>query len=192
MLYQARMSGRGIRGIVTDGDTGEPLYATISIPEIGKDVYTDPDVGDYHRMVETGTYTVVCNADGLPTQTVYNVSASLDTFVVVNFAYEPRRGGPSAATCATPTRIRSRRPSRSPTSEGSPTTADAGTGYYEIAYVPVGAHDVLASLPGYTSDGATGIVVTDGTTSTVDFSLEEAYFFDDIESGPRSGPARGA
>ncbi|MCD4690492.1 succinylglutamate desuccinylase/aspartoacylase family protein, partial [bacterium] len=89
MLHQARMSGRGIRGLVTDGDTGDPIYATISIPEIGKDVYTDPDVGDYHRMVESGTYTVVCSADEYPTQTVYNVSASLDTFVVVNFALEP-------------------------------------------------------------------------------------------------------
>jgi len=95
MLYLARHSGHGIRGVVTDAQTGEPVAATISIPEIGKDVYTDPDVGDYHRMVESGTYTVVMSADGYPAQTVYNVSASLDTFVVVDFSVLPTTGVPS-------------------------------------------------------------------------------------------------
>ncbi len=93
MLYLARCSGRGIRGLVTDADTGEPISATISIPEIGRDVYTDPDVGDYHRMVESGTYTVVCSADGYATQTTENVSASPDTFVVVDFEMEPAQAG---------------------------------------------------------------------------------------------------
>ncbi|MFH1866011.1 MAG: M14 family zinc carboxypeptidase [Candidatus Eisenbacteria bacterium] len=182
MLYQVKMSGRGIRGAVTDGDTGQPLYATISIPEIGKDVYTDPDVGDYHRMVESGTYTVVCNVAGFPTQTEYNVSAGLDTFVVVNFTYEVERGtisgyvrdadtNPIAATVAV-TDI-----------GGFSDTADPVTGYYEIVNVPVGLHDVLASLPGYTSEFVADVDVVDGATSTVDFNLTQAYFFDDIESG---------
>ena len=93
MLYLARCSGRGIRGLVTDAGTGEPISATISIPEIGKDVYTDPGVGDYHRMVESGTYTVVCSADGYATQTTQNVSAGPDTFVVVDFEMEPAQAG---------------------------------------------------------------------------------------------------
>lgn len=92
MLYLARHSGHGIRGVVTDAQTGEPVSATISVPEIGKDVRTDPDVGDYHRMVEAGTYTVVMTADGYPTQTVYNVTAGLDTFVVVDFSVPPSTG----------------------------------------------------------------------------------------------------
>ena len=182
MLYQARMSGRGIRGTVTDGDTGDPLYATISIPEIGKDVYTDPDAGDYHRMVESGTYTVVCNVVGFPTQTQYNVSASLDTFVVVDFTFEVDRGtvsgyvrdtdlNPIAATVEVVG------------AGGFSDTADAVTGYYEIVNVPVGTHDVLASLPGYSSELATDVSVTNGAITTVDFSLEQAYFFDDLELG---------
>jgi len=182
MLYQARKSGKGIRGLVTDADTGAPLYATISIPEIGKDVYTDPDVGDYHRMVESGTYTVQCSVDGFPTQTVYNVSSSLDTFAVVNFQFEIDRGtisgyvtdtnlDPVAATVSI---------------VGDPAysdVADAVTGYYEIENVLVGTHDVQASLSGYTSDLETGVVVTDGATSTVDFQLEQAFYFDDLEGG---------
>jgi hypothetical protein len=181
MLYQTRMAGRGIRGMVTDGDTGEPLAATISIPEIGKDVYTDPDVGDYHRMVESGTYTVVCSVPGFPTQTEYNVSASLDTFVVVNFEFEVERGTVSGHV--TDTNSNPIAATVEIVGIGFSDTADPATGYYEIANVPVGTHSVRASLPGYSSDVETGVVVTNGTTSTVDFQLEEAYFFDDMESG---------
>ncbi len=182
MLYQARMSGRGIRGLATDADTGEPLRATISIPEIGKDVYTDSDVGDYHRMVESGTYTVVCNVAGFPTQTEYNVSASLDTFVVVDFQFEAARGtingyvsdgesSPIAATVEV-TNL-----------SGYSDTTDPVTGYYEILNVPVGTHNLRASQPGYSSEERTGISVADGTITSEDFILEQAYFFDDIESG---------
>lgn len=183
MLYQARMSGRGIGGLVTDAETGEPIYATISIPEIGKDVYTDPDVGDYHRMVESGTYTVVCTAESYPTQTVYNVSASLDTFVDVNFALEPPPRGtitghvtdnlanPLAATVELTDLT------------GYTTTADPATGYYEIPYVPVGNHDLRASLSGYTTVERDDVTVSDQTTSTEDFVLQSPMFIDDFESG---------
>lgn len=182
MLYQARMSGRGIRGMVTDADTGEPLSATISIPEIGKDVYTDPDVGDYHRMVESGTYTVVCNVDGFPTQTVYNVSASLDTFVVVDFQFEIDRG--TIAGYVTDTDLDPIAATVEVTdAAGYSAAADPVTGYYEIVNVPVGDHDVRASLPGYSTEEVLAVHVAGGATATVDFSLEEAFFFDDLESG---------
>lgn len=59
----------GIRGVVTDSLTGAPLFATITI--VGHDtgidssrVFTDPDVGDYHRMIEPGLYDVVISAPG--------------------------------------------------------------------------------------------------------------------------------
>ncbi|MBN2564581.1 MAG: carboxypeptidase regulatory-like domain-containing protein [Candidatus Eisenbacteria bacterium] len=182
MLYQARMSGKGIRGMVTDGDTGEPLYATISIPEIGKDVHSDPDVGDYHRMVESGTYTVVCNVPGFPTQTVYNVSASLDTFTVVNFQFEVDRGTISGYVTDTHSNPIAATVQLSDMG-GYSDVADPATGYYEVVNVPVGDHDVRASLPGYSSDEEYSVHVSDGAVSTVDFELEQALFFDDIESG---------
>ncbi|MCK4511038.1 carboxypeptidase regulatory-like domain-containing protein, partial [bacterium] len=182
MLHQARMSGRGIRGMVTDADTGEPLYATISIPEIGKDVYTDPDVGDYHRMVESGTYTVVCNVAGLPTQTEYNVSASLDTFVVVSFTFEVERGTVNGYVHDTELSPIAATVELSDLSGYSGAT-DPATGYYEILNVPVGTHDLLASEPGYSSVERSGVSVIDGTITSEDFTLEQAYFFDDIESG---------
>ncbi len=183
MLYQARMSGRGIRGLVTDAETGDPISATISIPQIGKDIYTDPDVGDYHRMVETGTYTVICTADEYPTQTVYNVSASLDTFVVVNFALEP----PPRGSIAGYVRDESMSPLEGAMVELTDATGYSDesdeTGYYEINYIPVGTHDVRASLSGYSSGEELGVTVSDGTIAAVNFVLAAPDFFDDIESG---------
>jgi carboxypeptidase D len=44
----------GVRGLVTDATSGEPLPATITV--VGRDhpVYADPDVGDYSRMLLPG------------------------------------------------------------------------------------------------------------------------------------------
>lgn len=59
----------GARGLVTDAATGEPLDATVDVLELGKEVRTDPDVGDYHRLLLPGTYTILCSAEGYIDQT---------------------------------------------------------------------------------------------------------------------------
>ena len=57
----------GVRGLVTDPH-GAPLDATIDVEQIGKPVRTDPDVGDYHRLLLPGTYTITCTAEGYEPQ----------------------------------------------------------------------------------------------------------------------------
>ncbi len=76
----------GFRGIVTDDATGDPLDAMVEI--IGHDlaidssyVFTDPDVGDYHRMIEAGTYDIKFSAPGYSPKTakskmVFNYSTT--------------------------------------------------------------------------------------------------------------------
>ncbi|RMF57289.1 MAG: T9SS C-terminal target domain-containing protein [Calditrichaeota bacterium] len=65
---------KGIRGIVTDSLTGTPLAARIDIVGIDNaPVFTDPDVGDYHRLLLPGNYDVVVSADSYYTDTLYNV-----------------------------------------------------------------------------------------------------------------------
>lgn len=64
MLYIVEMTDIGIRGIVTDSITGEPLDATIRIAEGGVPVYTDPLLGDYHRPLLPGTYSVRVESPG--------------------------------------------------------------------------------------------------------------------------------
>ena len=56
----------GVRGIVTDSH-GTPLAAEIAIPARDLDhseTWTDPDVGDYHRMLEPGTFALRFSAPG--------------------------------------------------------------------------------------------------------------------------------
>ncbi len=67
MFNYLEMALYGIRGIVTDQSSGDPVFAMIEV--IGHDqdssqVVTDPDVGDYHRMIEAGTYDLIYSAVG--------------------------------------------------------------------------------------------------------------------------------
>jgi hypothetical protein len=68
----------GIRGLVTDALTGEPVAATVTIVGRDHDIYTDPDVGDYHRMLLPGTYGVHFRAAGYDALTVPDVVVSSD------------------------------------------------------------------------------------------------------------------
>ena len=60
----------GVRGVVTDANTGAPLAATVQIVGRDHNVYTDPDVGDYHRMLLPGAYQVRFSATGYDTVTL--------------------------------------------------------------------------------------------------------------------------
>jgi len=76
MLEYIESALYGVRGIVTDVSTGLPLAATIRV--LGHDldnsqVCTDPDVGDYHRMLIEGTYTLEFTSPGYISDTVHSV-----------------------------------------------------------------------------------------------------------------------
>jgi carboxypeptidase D len=62
----------GVRGLVTD-EQAHPLYAQIAVVGNPHPVFTDPDVGDYHRMLLPGTYNLQVSAPGYLTKTVSNV-----------------------------------------------------------------------------------------------------------------------
>lgn len=72
MLSYIETIYRGIRGIVTDTQ-GIPLDATIVVDGIDHEVYTDPDVGDYHRMLLPGTYSITVSAEGYVPQSINNI-----------------------------------------------------------------------------------------------------------------------
>jgi len=69
MIWWMSRALRGARGLVTDGLTGQPLDATVDVTQLGKTVRTDPDVGDYHRLLLPGTWTLLCHAEGYLDQT---------------------------------------------------------------------------------------------------------------------------
>lgn len=98
LLHYIENSLHGIRGIVTDDLTGLPVFAKIRIPGHDSDldssrVFTDPDVGDYHRLIEPGTYDIEFTAEGYDTLIVNdilvteNTSTRLDVSLLVPLPY---------------------------------------------------------------------------------------------------------
>ena len=69
-------AGWGIEGVVKDSLTGTPLYARIEVVNPERiDVYTDPSLGDFHKMIAQGTYNLKISANGYAPKTVTNVNA---------------------------------------------------------------------------------------------------------------------
>lgn len=68
----------GISGLVTDASSGGPVAATIKV--VGHDSetyktfsYADPDIGDYHRPIEAGTWNLQFTAEGYETTTASGI-----------------------------------------------------------------------------------------------------------------------
>ncbi|HEO70149.1 MAG TPA: hypothetical protein ENN80_02725 [Candidatus Hydrogenedentes bacterium] len=76
----------GVRGLVTDGATAEPLWAKVEVAGNAHPVFTDPDVGDYHRMLLEGVYDLTVSCDGYVSQTVRNVEVLDGPATRVDFA----------------------------------------------------------------------------------------------------------
>lgn len=85
MLSYLEQAHIGIRGVVTDAATDEPVYAKIEIAGRDHPVYTDPDFGDYHRVLLPGVYDVTCIAPGYVPQTVSGVTVESGAAVRINF-----------------------------------------------------------------------------------------------------------
>lgn len=83
-----QFAGNGIRGQVNDADTGEPLPARIDVEPHGAPVYTDRDVGDYHRILLPGSYDLTAHCPGYVSETIEEVVAPQEGYLVVNFELE--------------------------------------------------------------------------------------------------------
>ncbi len=64
--------GWGVEGLVTDSLTGEPVRATVWVGNYYP-VYNDPLVGDYHKFVLPGTYTIRVEANGYKTKSISGI-----------------------------------------------------------------------------------------------------------------------
>ncbi len=81
MFWYMFSAHRGIYGIVTDLSTGEPLSAEIEIEGIDKIYYTDPDHGDYYRVLKPGLYNMTVSAEGYKPVTVTGIEVTDETGV---------------------------------------------------------------------------------------------------------------
>jgi hypothetical protein len=69
----------GIKGIVTDSTTGLPIPGVVTVLNHDIDsarVFTDPVIGDYHRMIEPGTWDLQFKSPGYVTKTITGVSVA--------------------------------------------------------------------------------------------------------------------
>ena len=92
MLAMIENSGYGLDGIITDANTGDPVQAIIYVNDYFQ-FYNDPIVGDYHKYVLPGTYSITVSANGYETQTINNVVVTGNTSVTTtNFQLQPDSG----------------------------------------------------------------------------------------------------
>jgi PKD repeat protein len=91
MLAMIEYAGYGLSGSVTDAGTGDPVAAMVFVNNYYP-AYTDPAVGDYHKYVLPGTYSVTVKANGYETQTVNNITVTANNSTVTDFQLSPAEG----------------------------------------------------------------------------------------------------
>ncbi len=98
LAYMERVH-EGVRGVVTDIDTGLPVRATVQVDASPWVDYADPDLGDYHRLLPAGTYTLTVTAPSYETKVIPNVVVATGapaTVVDVQLGPEPVNLQPAA------------------------------------------------------------------------------------------------
>jgi len=92
---------QGVEGVVTDSTSGAPLQARVTVTQLGWPAYTDSLVGDYHRYLRPGTYSIAYSANGYRAKTVTSVVVPTDSSVVVNVPLA-RNPGANLSACKVP------------------------------------------------------------------------------------------
>ena len=91
LLNYIKQAGYGIRGLVTNAETGEPIHASVyisSLDHLNTWVETELPIGDYYRPIKGGTYQVTYAAPCFESQTVTVSVADLNS-VTRNIALQP-------------------------------------------------------------------------------------------------------
>ncbi|MEW6071695.1 MAG: M14 family zinc carboxypeptidase [Planctomycetota bacterium] len=94
MLAYMELCLTGVRGTVTDFVTGAPVAAAVRAGSLNHYVYADPQVGDYHRMLRPGTYSLAFSASGYLPATVSGVGVGSGDATVVDVTLVPETFNP--------------------------------------------------------------------------------------------------
>lgn len=86
MLWWMQRAWTGLSGLVLDARDSTPLDAKITLVdrEVPNIILTDKQVGDYHRVISEGTYTLEAVSEGYLSQTG-NVTVYSGTLTTLNF-----------------------------------------------------------------------------------------------------------
>jgi hypothetical protein len=81
---------RGLKGKVEDGRDGSPVAARLELEPWGAPIYTDPEVGDFHRPLLPGSYRLRVSAPGYESAEVSDVVVTDEEVTVASFALKPQ------------------------------------------------------------------------------------------------------
>ncbi|MBN2542296.1 carboxypeptidase regulatory-like domain-containing protein [bacterium] len=185
MLHMITWANRGVRGIVTDSITGDPLGAEVNVLDIDFYVACDPSIGDYHRPLLPGTYTLEFSEPGYHTKTISGVTVGagaptrldvqLRSYGVSTITGHAFLAGESVHNGILVN-------AEYDTFLSSDTTN--ASGYYNISGLFADVlYTVTASKDGW-KDSSVTITPTEGAFDTVDFTLYpyDTLYFSDFEA----------
>jgi len=89
MLAYMEWALRGVRGIIRDAQTGQPIRGAVRTEGVHHLVFSDASVGDYHRILLPGNYTLWFYAPGYAPQRVTNVMVSAGAATRLDVALQP-------------------------------------------------------------------------------------------------------
>jgi hypothetical protein len=89
LLHFVRAARYGINGVVSSALDGSPLDAVITVTGNAEPVTTDPAVGDYYKLLPTGTYELSFEAEGHHPLVVADVQTTWGTPTVLDVALVP-------------------------------------------------------------------------------------------------------
>ena len=154
LWYMNRVIATGVKGVVTDTVTGLPIEADVNVTQVNKVIKSDLQVGDYHRLLMPGIYTLTFTKSGYETLTFTGVAVVDGQMTVRGAALQPTStyaltGAVTAAGTGVPlaATIEARRPGNDQII--GTTQTDPATGQYSLTLVS-SMYDVKAIASGYT------------------------------------------
>lgn len=81
MIFNA--INQGINGIITDANTGETIAATLFINDLFP-INTQKSIGDYHKFLTPGTYSIRIQANGYQQEEISNVTITSGLQTTIN------------------------------------------------------------------------------------------------------------
>jgi hypothetical protein len=212
LWYMNRVIATGVKGLVTDAVTGLPLEADVNVTQVNKIIKSDLQVGDYHRLLMPGTYTLTFARNGYETLTQTGVAVVDGQMTVRNAALQPSAtyaltGTVTASDTGSPlsSTIEARRHDNGQLV--GTTQTEPGTGYYSLTLASA-LYDVKAVASGYmpltqpvtltgaavldfvlTPASGVVLVVTDGATTRIAADLAALGYSVVSETAASTTPA---
>lgn len=136
MLAYFETARRRVHGIVTDAQTGQPLHAAVRVSGNAHLVFTNPNVGDYHRMLLPGTYELIFRAPGYEEKRVAGVVVTEGQATRLDVALEPAPESSAWTTLARsyPALLAGRDPALRKMRDAVVTHSDVGAGLIAAFY----------------------------------------------------------